>query len=634
MPSTRVRARRLIAAAITLALSGAASAAAPAGPLPLHQARGAHAVLIINHDLVAQLGLSIAPEGSPRAPLEAQYRAQDLTLGGTLDYALEHGHFVRAAGGELSATRVFTLRAGKRSVSMPLRLRAGSTTSVAFEWVDADGKAWFTVPYVHQFNEDSRIELANLDLRAGAALAHWMRRPALEGMALGALHVDLPVERSAKAMTGAISSCTNPSWPGTPGTTTDVLLTDVSSLQAQCTQTCLPGGSCASDCDGTGTNPNARVKITPSTRLQNGGTADVPWYTKFSTTQPAGAYPYASVDQHPFLVWNVYRVNALGQLEQIARSGVKHAFATGNEGCDCPDSHVLAPTCSDTYLNFTNDFGFFLAPRGEVIASRGVWGRCHSTFDPNCDGFEDSHTLGDFDLRAAVRESDLDPARNAGATYYMDAWYVVRDDANIYDTQGWRTFAPTFLGSSWFIAIGNTFHNGAVIDEWVPPASPSATQRNTEAVTSNGHAKLAVKVTAIGAGLYRYDYALMNFDFGTVTTAGSEPDLQVLTNRGLSAFSVPVPAGTTVVAPGFHDGDADALDDWQPVFANGKIRWDAPAGRSLDWGTLYRFSFVANAPPQDANATLVVADTGVIADPVVATIGPGVGDTIFADSLE
>jgi hypothetical protein len=630
MQNTRARARRLL-----LALALAPAGAIAATPLPLHHAQGAHAILVVNHDLLAELGLSIAPEGEPRAPLEAQYRAQDLTLGGTLDYALEHGHFVRTIGGELGADRVFTLRAGKRTASLALKLRAGGTRAVAFEWVDRDGQAWFTAPYVHQFNETARIELANLDLRAGPALAQWVHRPALEGVALGVLHVDLPLEpAAAKALDGAIAACANPNWPGKPGYTTDVQLTDVSALQSQCMMTCAPGGSCATNCNGVGANPDAIVKLTPSTRLRNAGTGDVPWYTKFSTTAPPGSYPYASIDQHPFLVWNLYRINALGQLEQIARSGVKHAFATGNEGCDCPDSHVLAPTCADTYLNFTNDFGFFIAPRSEVIASTGVWGRCHSTFDPNCDGVEDSHPLGDYDLRAAVHESELDPVRNAGASYYVDAWYVIRDDANIYNTMGWRTFVPAFVGGTWELTVGNTFQNGAVIDHWVDPASPSATQRNVEAVTPRGRVKLAMKATAIGGGLYRYDYALMNFDFGVAVTAGVEPALEVLRNTGLSGFSVPVPAGTTIVAPSFHDGDRDAADDWQPAITGAQIRWTAPAGRSLDWGTLYRFSFVANAAPQNAVATLAVAETGALADPVVATLGPGIGDTIFADGAE
>src|SRR6185369_15233644 len=104
MPSHRVLARRVLVAAIGFAAAGAA----PAAQLPLHHAHGAHAVLVVNRELLAQHGVTIAPEGEPVAALGTQYRAQALSLDGTLDYGLEDGHFVRAVGGELSATRVFT----------------------------------------------------------------------------------------------------------------------------------------------------------------------------------------------------------------------------------------------------------------------------------------------------------------------------------------------------------------------------------------------------------------------------------------------------------------------------------------------------------------------------------------------
>lgn len=615
--------------AVVLALGVAfAAPALAATDLPVHEARSAHALVILNADLMASLGFALDAGVPGRRMLDPQYRSVELELGGKLSYVLADGHSVRAIDGGFELPHAFKLHAGARSTRLSLRMSASRTGGVAFELADRAGRAWLTAHYVHQFPGANEIELGNLDLRIAPALAAWLKRPALAGTAVGAMHVKLPHANAAKSL-DAVSSCFTPSWPGTPGFDTDVLLANMDTFQAQCAMAGMPPTPL---CDGTGNNPNALVKLTPLTILYNLGTSDVPWYTKFNTVQPPGAYPYASIDQHPFLVWNAYRVNAAGQLEQIGRSGMKHAFATSNDGCTCGDSHILAPECSDTYGTFSNDYSPLLSSRREAIASSGIWGRCRSLFDPNCDGVEDAHDIGGFDYRLVVAESELVPALNPGATYYIDAWYVVRDDANIYNTMGWRTFTPAFASGNWNVPLGPAFHNGSVIDEWVGAAS--ATQRNTEVVTARGRLKLAVKVAALGGGQFRYDYALMNFDFGIAITAGAEPNLEVLRNRGFASITVPLPAGTTATATSFHDGDRDAANDWTPTVGGGAVRWSAPAGTSLDWGSLYRFTLVANAPPVGANVSLGVAETSVIADPLVLSIAPGVGDTIFADGLE
>jgi hypothetical protein len=614
---------RLVLPLLCLLLAAPASAAAE----PLREARTAHAQLIWNRDVLAGIGVAVSPAGARRAKLDSQYRALELELAGRLSFTLEKGHFVRVIDGALALPRPFTLRAGKRATTLALRLRAANRGTVAFELADPRGDAWFTVHYVHQFTARDALEMGNLDVRAAPRLAEWLGRRAVAGLAVGAMHLELPFSGAAKALDAA-SSCAAPNWPGTPGYSTDVLLTDVRDLQAQCAL-----DDTVPYCDGSGSSPNALIKLTPETVLYNLGTGDVPWYKAFSSVTPPGAYPYASIDQHPVLVWNVYRVNGVGQLEQIARSGAKHAFATANEGCDCADFRILGPACADTYGSFTNNLSQALAPRREVIAARGIWGRCHSLFDPDCDGVENTgHDVGDFEQRAVVHESDLAPDANPGATYYVDAWYVIRDDENLYDTMGWRTFAPSFVDGAWELAAGPTYTNGAVIDAWV--GAPSPTQRNTEVVTARGRAKLAVKVVALGGNAYRYDYALMNFDFGVAVTAGAEPNLDVQRNRGFSALTIPVPAGTFVSAASFFDGDRNAADDWTATIGAGMVRWTAPANTSLDWGSLYRFSMIAYAAPQAANATIAVAESGVIADPLALTIGPGIGDTIFADGWE
>ncbi|MDW8479492.1 MAG: hypothetical protein RML12_06195 [Xanthomonadales bacterium] len=92
----------------------------------------------------------------------------------------------------------------------------------------------------------------------------------------------------------------------------------------------------------------------PGAALRNGDderTADVPWVRKF-TVSPWN-YPYPGNDQHPYLVWNLYRIRD-GRLEQIGASGVKHAFYTINwycapGACGAGGGQILGRACYDIY---------------------------------------------------------------------------------------------------------------------------------------------------------------------------------------------------------------------------------------------------------------------------------------------
>ena len=88
---------------------------------------------------------------------------------------------------------------------------------------------------------------------------------------------------------------------------------------------------------------------------------------------------------------------------------------------------------------------------------------------------------------------------------------------------------------------------------------------NQELAVGEGHAKVAVKATDVGGGNWRYDYAVMNFDFARAVMEpadGSGPNVRVLGNRGFDSFSVPLPSSQAVVATSFSDGTADGANPW------------------------------------------------------------------------
>ncbi|MFZ2235809.1 MAG: hypothetical protein WAV67_05460, partial [Dokdonella sp.] len=114
---------------------------------------------------------------------------------------------------------------------------------------------------------------------------------------------------------------------------------------------------------------------------------------------------------------------------------------------------------------------------------------------------------------------------------------------------------------------------------------------------------------------------VMNFDFARAVTSGSAPNLRVIHNYGFDQFSVLHSPGVTISGMTFSDGDQTAANDWTAATFNNSVRWSAPVDPAppaqtppvlnpLNWGTMFRFSFVADAPPSAGSVQLHVAQSG------------------------
>jgi hypothetical protein len=578
---------------------------------------------------------------------------------GSLEYLAPNGVLDSLQGGALTHRGGFVLDyAGGRADLRGFILRPRAGSAFGMELTDAGGTVWFTLDHGHARLDrgSGRLEMLNMNLRLSAAFAEQLGHPQWSGQPVGGAHMHSYVfVQSAQNETIPLRDCGVPSpnpFPG-PGLATDIQMIhydDGSGVEGQ------PDSIYARHCgipNGTGYDPctagstNGLVVFIPDSSLQNVGTTAVPWFEKFNQDQapefPDGVpQPPYNNDQHPFLVWNLYRIDAAGGIRQLGASGVKHAFYTVNWNCDCNGGHYILSGCSDTYSQFNNDSPSVLGPRSEIIPASGLWGRCGSVYDADCNGVQDSGAGAhdDHQYRLQARESDLLPASNPGASYYVEYWYVVRDDQNIYNTMASRRIVPNKTGVVWDASIAapiaTNFNLGPALNLWVDPSAPAAGAMNQELASAEGHARVAVKTTALGGGVVRYRYAVMNLDFarGVVDPLhNTAPNLKVLSALGFNRFEIPLPAGVTVSNIGFSDVDTNAANEWAATVGSGFVRWVAPAGNELNWGTLYTFSFDASSVPVSALTTLGVATAGAPGSYLVASLAPSPPDAIFADGF-
>lgn len=632
-----------VALALSVAHVSARTAASAPANTPAWAAAGGEVGLRWNRDLAQDIGLRIHASTGRLADMPGRNFARFALRGdNALAFRIDHGRFSGFDGGGLQARGGYVIDAPDGRIDLTdFRLRPRANDAFAFDLVAADGTAWFYVDNLmyEKAGQGGRLSIPTMDVRISAQLAARLKQDVLAGWAIADMEVDSAVIARGSDVLAATAACdvnsgANCHFSGSPapdGSTyqTDLFMKSFTPQYTRC--------SGCSGADGSGT-----VVFTPSSSLKNNvnagtlattiagqgalGTssalwaADVPWYSMFSGNFP----PYAN-DQHPYLVWNMYRINADGSIEQIGRSGVKHAFLTINAGTTCAytQGHVLGASCEDTYSTGNNDDHSRLGPRSEIIPATNQWGRCGSIYDANCDGANDYPAVGAYDYRLRVNEAQLGGPAASGASFLFESWYLAREDIDIHNSMGSVATTQTWTGSVWSM-VASAYKLGPAIDRWVDPAAPAANSDSSELASAEGHVKLAVKVTDNGDGSWRYDYAVMNLDYARAVTTGSEPNLRVLGAHGFDRFSVPLPPGAQVSATNFRDGDLLADNDWSVDSSGGHVSWTAPAGATLDWATLFSFSVTVDSPPVAIDADLHVAQSGTPSDLTLATLGPAV----------
>jgi len=318
-------------------------------------------------------------------------------------------------------------------------------------------------------------------------------------------------------------------------------------------------------------------------------------------------------NRHPVIAQNMYRLKD-GRLQQIGQAWLKHGF-TALQGTTCfsdcqpaANGTHLGIHCSDPYGAGLNS-GPNLGPRSEVNPVTGYYNGATAN---NHTGHV--HTAISHGLQ--VKHADLG---NAGATYFVEGHYIASDDAasgNGNNNASYRQYSVSGNSANWtFTSVGATVREQPAIRAW-----PGATFTTLDSWPVDGRIIVAHKVTSLGGGQYRYDYAVYNMN----------------SDRGIRSFSVPV--GTATItnigfwAPLSHDeGFSNAA--WAAVNAGGNLTWSTdsyatdPNANAIRWATMYNFWFDANVAPVGSTATVGRFKPGAGPAVIIGTVqAPAPGD--------
>ena len=579
-------------------------------------------------DYLRNTDLEILVNGRPiEGALRVPVRSQNL---GSLSVYAPFGNFEDFDGGRLDLSTGIVLRYRGREVSLENLVATGFTNNdhPALKIADGQGRHLLTVAHPHVIADQHKqlLTIHNADLWATETLAEALQFPEFAGYPFGMVWFDLNLHIPPDANLRGFSdparglSCTGrPFWPqdSTPG---DLRQVDVELINIG--QVAYQGTTAAG------------IKVAPSATLKSvSDSGDAAWIPKFSSN---GLYPFTPRDQHPYLVWNMYRI-ADGRIEQLGASGVKHAFLTLNFNCtiNCGSGNVLWPGCEDVYGTGTNNSNSNQGPRYDIIPSEGLFFSQGSFFDPGGVGSQTNNS-GSFENRLIVDPAELE---TPGAQYFLDSWYVVMADIDIWNSMGFHRITPNESNGVWTFGPLGPFTNGAAIGNWiaegtadpneshvvirVPSATPQATYPDNQ---PQGHVRVLGTATEVSPGRWRYNYAVQNYDF----------------DRNIDQVRIPLAAGAALYETFFRAPVVDGVQvaAWTVERVGAELVFTAPAAtppnsNDLSWFTLFNFELETNAEPeQRGQLTLRAAEAGSPAQLQAGVIVPGIAEVLLIDGFE
>ncbi len=385
---------------------------------------------------------------------------------------------------------------------------------------------------------------------------------------------------------------------------------------------------CSSICKFSGKSPDVIVGDIPdiSRYTSSGGITPYAIGTTSCNIGTCWLNWFSSINEHPVIGQNMFRLKD-GRFEHLGQSWLKHGFTALNGNicsASCPTgaggSH-LGVNCSDPYSSGLNGDQGRLGPKWEVNPSTGVYPY----------PFTNGSGSGSLYKRLQVKNTDLDPALNTGALYFVEGQYVTHDDTVAKNHANNASYRRVTVGSA---PYDLTLQEGTVRQSPAIKAWKTTDAAVTETTFAGGDGTwiMSAKATALGGGVYHYEYALHN----------------LTAHRAGQSFSVPIPAGATITNVGFHDVDYHSGEpfvgtDWTMTVSAGAVTWETqtfavnPNANALRWGTLYNFRFDANRAPGTGLITLGLFKPGTPTSITASTVLPAAcaaTETICGDGLD
>jgi len=326
---------------------------------------------------------------------------------------------------------------------------------------------------------------------------------------------------------------------------------------------------------------------------------------------------WGGTNDSPIIMQNIFRLKN-DRFEQIGMQAfMKHSFCALSESgcgnCQATNCNTLGVGCADTYWAGLNSSGN--APRSDINAHTGYYPYpfTHSPSGP-------SSIKGNLQ----IANVDVDPAQNAGARYFVEAYYVSTDDApagNQDNNASWREITFSSISNPQSLGNGPSATNvgDPAIRAWAG-IDPSVVLTEKHA-PDDGLILIGVKVFDNGNGTWDYDYAIHNM------------------NCDRSINVVEIPTGSAIITNvGFKDIDYNSGEiydnaDWSSSVNTGSVSWNGatyaqnPNGNALRWGTMYNFRFTATAAPESGSIELGLFKPGGADSYAMATIIPA-GDPV------
>jgi hypothetical protein len=275
------------------------------------------------------------------------------------------------------------------------------------------------------------------------------------------------------------------------------------------------------------------------------------------------------------------------------------------------DGTRLGVHCSDSYSAAVNGNQHFLGPKSEIQPATGDLPYPYTSQNQTGDAIF---------KRLQVRHADLDPAENPGALYFVEGQLIAADDAavgNGANNVAHRQVLVAPQANSYEITLAGTSRLGeAAIAAW-RDQDPTVVE-DALADDQGGRFLLASKATALGGGMWQYEYAVHN----------------LTSDRAAGWFEVRTP-GARARTLGFHDVDYHSGEpydgaDWAANGGwRGRVRWATdtfasnPDANALRWGTLYNFRFVAPSAPGPGEVRLGTFRPGGPAHLAATLLVPG-----------